>query len=159
VFCAAENENLDLKLARLNKGHLLMNTKLTSVHNEAFHNQILEKLLKRKEFHAGFIWSYADRLSTINIPIESLLSTDEKAITESKAFKMLLAFRQNRDTSTFFTNLNLRNFEFCLNKSLELTNLYEENLKQYHLEALALSLYCDVSFEMRCKKIYLSFLI
>ena len=148
MFCSAENENLDLKLARLNKSHLLMNSKVSSTGSEIFHKQILEKFLNRNEFHADFMWSYAERLSTLNIHIESLLSSGETATSDSKALRMLLAFRKNRDTNTFFTDVNLRNFEFCLNKSnsLELTNLYSEKFKQYHLEALALSLYCDVRF-------------
>ena len=97
--------------------------------------------MKKNEFLANFIWSFADYLEKENKSIDSLI--DEKVLNAS--LKMLISFRQTRDSNTFFPNLNLKNFSYCLNKTnLKLVNLYSEDFKEYHLEAVAQSLYCDV---------------
>jgi hypothetical protein len=88
---------------------------------------------------------YADFLTLIKKPIEKIIKADTMIM--NKDFDMFMSFRPNVDSNNFFMNLNLKNFKFIKNKpnDFELNDLYSEKFKEYHLEALALSLYSDVS--------------
>jgi hypothetical protein len=67
---------------------------------------------------------------------------------------MMLAFRQNLnqtinlDSTNYFSNISVKNFEFYLNQpnDLQVANLFSNKYKQHHLVALAISLYFDVIF-------------
>ena len=69
----------------------------------------------------------------------------------------MLAFRQNInpseqskwfsiDPSSYFSNISIKNFEYYLNQkeNLHISNLFTPKYKEYHLLALAMSLYFDV---------------
>ena len=70
-------------------------------------------------------------------------------IKSSKPMQMMLAFRPDNsdlDTTNFFSNLCIRNFEIFTNsaETLQLLNFFDSKHREHNLFGLALSLYCDI---------------
>lgn len=132
IFCTKENESFKLKLLRLSKSNSIFKNQDAKMHSE-----LLLSCVSRNQFAANFIWCHTDYLKKNNLPIE---------LIESSPFNMLVAFQSNNESNTFFTNLNLKNLSYCLNKlnNLEVSSLFSNEFKEHHMEALALSLYRDV---------------
>lgn len=84
--------------------------------------------------------------------IHALLNDSQQIdINSSNSFRMLLAFCQNLnvsflDPASYFSNVSIKNVEFVLNHAdnLQISNLFLPKFKEYHLLALAMSLYFDV---------------
>lgn len=132
IFCTEENRNFKLKLLRLSKSRSIF-----KIQDEKLHSEILLSYVARNQFAANFVWSHTDYLQKHKLAIEPI---------ESNPFNMLIAFQSDHDSNEFFTNLNLKNLAYSLNKlsTFGLSQLFSNEYKEQHLEGLALSLYRDV---------------
>lgn len=150
VLCDAEMNNTSLQLARLSKSNTLFNPSIFKLKDNEFHSKFI--LYFGSLLPANFVWSYLDMYSSLfesSSDLESILLANE-----SKELKLLRLFRQ-KNIADFIPQLSMINLEL-VNKAnnsmnlsankrgMKISDLFDSASKEYHLVALALSLYTDV---------------
>lgn len=139
-----EKEDPKLQLARLSSGNVHFQSDLFKHRTDEFHSKLI--LNFGKNLPANFIWEYLNFYRRLNNNNLCFNETENEDI----GLKMLKAFREQQNNgNNSIVDLYSKNFDYVFNESglhkgFELTDLFESHQKEYHLEALAISLHLDV---------------